>query len=97
MKVAPGKIAVKPFDDEFEKDGIIMPDSMRASQGVVVQVGAPQAELYGWWDMLLYALFKRNPCPFKEGMTVGIPRTPPVVDGLVIVWQHQIEYGTDKT
>lgn len=97
MKIAPGKIAVRPFDDEYENEGIIMPDSMRANRGVVVQVGAPQAELYGWWDMLLYDLFRRNPCPFKKGMTVGIPRKPPVVDGLIIVWQHEIEYGTDKT
>lgn len=93
MKVAPGKIMIRPLDDETEQDGIIMPDAQRSNQGIVVQVGKPQADLYHWFDILIYSLLRIHPCPFKVGMKVGIPRKPPVVDGLLVIWQHEVEYS----
>ncbi len=93
MIVAPGKIAVSPLEEVLQDDGFVLPDALKANEGIVVQVGRPQADLYSWWDILWWGLLRKHPCPFKKGMKVPIPRRPIEVNGLVILWQHEITYA----
>jgi co-chaperonin GroES (HSP10) len=93
MRIAPGKVAVRPFQEDNE-NGILLADNRKVTKGEVVALGKPQPGLYSFFEMLKYQIFGVHPCPFKKGDRVVIPKIGNEVDGVMVFWQSEINvYG----
>lgn len=93
MRVAPGKVAVRPFHQDSD-GGVLLADSRRVTRGEVYAIGKPQPGMYNFFEMLKYHLFGIHPCPFKVGDKVIVPKIGNEVEGVMVFWQSEINvYG----
>lgn len=88
MRIAPGKIAIRPFGDEVDDGGVLYADERKSLKGEVVAVGTPQPGVFTPARMILYYLFGIH--PIKKGTIVAIPKVVTPINGLMIFWQSEI-------
>jgi len=96
LKPSPGRVIVARLGDIEEAEGFAIPTHKRNSWATVKAIGAPQSDIFTWWQKVLYAIARMHPCPYKVGYKVLMPNIPSRtfdMDGqdCFIFWQSEIE------
>ena len=80
-----GRVIVQP-DKPKQNVGMVAVHDKPNRWGTVVDIGAPMSDNNSPWTMAKWYLFRINPCPFKKGDKVLLPKLGTSIDELKVFW-----------